>query len=296
MRRAVGVLGTLLLISTTALVGAAVPSAGAVATKTYLVTIGASESLGVQPTADAPHGQPTDAGYANDLAAMEQDRWPGLQLVQFGCPGITTDEAIFGGGRCTFAEGSEVDAAEDFIAAHPGAAFVVTVDLGFNDLRPCIERMVVDQPCVERVLSQLSERVRTIVSGVSSSASGGSLHLIGLLHFDPFVADALKGDPGADFAAASTGVFAAFNRALQDAYQGAGALVAQVPAALDPTVSGQGSTGLRALCSYTWMCAPQPFGPNVHPTSAGYRLIADSIASTLDETFGPLPSATSGDS
>jgi lysophospholipase L1-like esterase len=31
-------------------------------------------------------------------------------------------------------------------------------------------------------------------------------------------------------------------------------------------------------CRLTWMCAPVPFGPNIHPTDAGYLAIAKAIA------------------
>ena len=53
------------------------PPASAVATNHephFYLALGGSGSVGVQPTAAAPHGRPTDAGYANDLLVMERSR------------------------------------------------------------------------------------------------------------------------------------------------------------------------------------------------------------------------------
>jgi hypothetical protein len=34
-------------------------------------------------------------------------------------------------------------------------------------------------------------------------------------------------------------------------------------------------------CELTWMCAPKPYGPNLHPNDAGYLKIASAIESEL---------------
>ena len=47
----------------------------------YYLALGASGSLGVQPTLGHPKGQPTNSGYANDLLALERSRWSGLRLA-----------------------------------------------------------------------------------------------------------------------------------------------------------------------------------------------------------------------
>ena len=51
---------------------------------TYYLALGGSASIGFQPTAARPQGQPTDTGYANDLLSIERSRWHDLQLVQLG--------------------------------------------------------------------------------------------------------------------------------------------------------------------------------------------------------------------
>src|ERR1700728_5307711 len=45
----------------------------------YYPAVGGSASVGFQPTSSAWRGEPTDRGYADDLLALENDRWPELQ-------------------------------------------------------------------------------------------------------------------------------------------------------------------------------------------------------------------------
>ena len=35
------------------------------------------------------------------------------------------------------------------------------------------------------------------------------------------------------------------------------------------------------ICAWTWMCAPPPVGPNIHPNAAGYWVIAGTFAKTI---------------
>ena len=269
-----------------ALAGAAVvvalgagPAAGA-ASPPYYLAVGASESLGVQPSPAVPHGQPTDEGYANDLAAMEQSRWPGLRLVQVGCPGITALQAADGGGRCRYPEGSQLSAAVDFLDSHPGATVLTTVDLGFNDLRSCLGDMTVDEGCVTAALAEIQATLPRIL-GALRSAGGTAMRIVGLEHADPYLGDAGDGPAGRSFAETSLGVFDRLNDVLHDAYADAGDLTADVPAAFG--VSGHDAADIDAeaarTCSLTWMCGP--FGHNVHPDAEGYRLIAGAVSAAL---------------
>ncbi len=42
------------------------------------------------------------------------------------------------------------------------------------------------------------------------------------------------------------------------------------------TLPGIGTVPLNVarICTWTWMCAPAPIGPNIHANSAGYQVIA----------------------
>ena len=79
------------------------PPAGAAPAPPYLVALGGSASVGVQPTAAHPRGEPTTWGYAEDLVPLERLRWPGLTVVHLGCPGATTVSMLDGGGHCPYA-------------------------------------------------------------------------------------------------------------------------------------------------------------------------------------------------
>ena len=35
------------------------------------------------------------------------------------------------------------------------------------------------------------------------------------------------------------------------------------------------------ICDFTYMCAPDPRGPDIHANDAGYSLIADTFEATL---------------
>ena len=264
---------------TTAAAGATGPPGA-----TYYVAVGASESLGVQPTAASPHGAPTDDGYANALVAIEHSRWPGLRLVHFGCPGITAEAALVGGGPCSFGTGSEVAAAVDFVRDHPGRTVLATVDLGFNDVWPCLAHNAVDAACAAAALDRVS-RVLPIVLQRLRAAGGSGMQVVGLLHNDPYLTGSFRGPVGRRFSAAALSVIDRLNTILAGIYHRAGAAIANVPSAFSlgtnvPAAVAGGGTLPRDVaknCTLTWMCARH----NLHPNATGYDVIAGAIAAAL---------------
>jgi lysophospholipase L1-like esterase len=241
----------------------------------YYVAIGASESVGLQPVPWEGRAVRTDQGYADVLRRMEQRRWPGLQLVDYGCPGITAQGALDGTGACQYPAGSQIATAAGFIAAHPGAVAFVTVDLGFNDIAPCLGGDVVDETCVDAALGRIASAIPAIVADLRA-AGGPGLLVVGLQHADPYVADSLFGK--ADFARRTVAVFDQMNALLAAAYGAAGAVVAHVPASTGPAL---GAHAVEAACTSTWMCTDH----NIHPTAAGYRAIADAVADAVADAI-----------
>src|SRR5579862_460970 len=114
----------------------------------YYLAVGASEAVGVQPSATHPWAVRTPDGYANDLLTLEAARWPGLRLVDLGCPGITAQGALDGRGGCAYPAGSEIATAVRFLSEHRGQTVLVTDDIGLNDHCPSLLGERVDAPGV----------------------------------------------------------------------------------------------------------------------------------------------------
>jgi lysophospholipase L1-like esterase len=251
------------------------------------LALGGSGSVGFQPTLGHPHGQPTDSGYADDLAAREATRWPGLTLVRMGCPAMTTQTMINGRGHCPYQAGSQLETALSFLHTHPSTV-LVTVDLGFNDLVLCLHHMEVKAGCVDSALALVQSQLPQILSALRQAAPVGA-HLIGVGHYDPFLGDAVRGPAGQAFAQASLGIIDRLNGVLRAVYTQADMPMADVGAAFQlhdnspVEVPGLGTvpTDVARACALTWMCSPRPLGSNSHPNDNGYRVVSNAIAAAL---------------
>jgi lysophospholipase L1-like esterase len=263
------------------------PAAAVAAAPPYLLALGGSASVGFQPTAAHHRGQPTSAGYAEDLVPLEQQRWPGLTVVHLGCPGATTVTMLDGGGHCRYLEGTQLGAAEAFLRTHP-TTVLVTVDLGFNDLLPCMRHEVVDPACVDGALATVHDQLGPILTEIKQAAPSGAV-VVGVGHYDPYLGDDVEGAAGQAFSAASLGVMERLDATLHSDYRSAGVPMADVASAFDLTDRDQTSwsgTGtvpadVARTCALTWMCVPPPLGHNPHPDDAGYRTIAAAIAEAV---------------
>ncbi len=270
---------------------AAPPVAAATPPPIYLV-LGASASVGVQPTAARPHGQPTDAGYGDDLVAFEHSRWPGLAVVHLGCPGATTGTMLDGGWRCAYPQGSQLGAAVAFLRAHPSTV-LVTVDLGFNDLLRCMRHEVVDAACTDHALATVHDRMLQILSALRAAAPPGA-DIVGMDHYDPYLGDYVMGPAGQAFANASLSVMQRLDDVLRSTFRSAGAPMAGVASAFalsdrqPVTLPGLGTvpSDVGRTCALTWMCASAPLGHNIHPNDEGYRKIAAAIAEAVAGSVG----------
>lgn len=256
-------------------------------TNFYLV-IGASVSVGVQPTPSAPRGQPTDRGYANDLVAIEAAKGITLQMTQLGCPGETIATMINGADNCYHMTHSQLLDAVAFLKSHYNQGGIVTIDLGFNDLMPCLSHTTVDTVCVNTQLSIIQYQLPQVLSTLKAAA-GPNVTFVGVGHYNPFTAKALLSGQGRTFAAGSVDVMGKLNQTLRSIYSSFSIPMANVADSFADRfrtrahVAGFGtvSANIAQACNLTWMCQPFPYGPNLHPNDAGYQVIARSIAAVL---------------
>ena len=85
-----------------------------------------------------------DTGYVDDFAKVLKLFQPGLQVVNDGCPGETTDSLIKGPCEYQLAfalhhpysggpDSSQLSDALAYLGAHPGSVSPITLDIGAND-------------------------------------------------------------------------------------------------------------------------------------------------------------------
>jgi lysophospholipase L1-like esterase len=259
-----------------------VTSAGPHVPASYYLALGDSLSQGVQPDATGASVE-TRQGYPDQLFAALRPGHPGLRLVKLGCPGETTGTMI-DGGICRYSGGSQLAAAVAFLRAHRGHVFLITIDIGANDLEDCgsqsnlikvISCFVTDVPGAVSRLGTIMARLR--------SAAGPSVRLAGMSYYLPALAEWRDGSAGQAIARLTERLEAGYNELLGHAYANYDAKVANVFGAFDTgdfgnqvTMPGIGTVprNVALLCRWTWECAAPPRGPNQHADTAGYGIIA----------------------
>ena len=258
----------------------------------FYLDLGASVSVGVQPTALHPSGSRTQHGFSNDLIAYEASRGVSLSLTELGCPGESVATMVDGQDGCYHAGDSQLADAIAFLSAHHDQTGLVTIDLGFNTVVPCLRTAVVDPLCVQQGLSQVGSQLTSILT-VLKAAAGPNVTFVGISFADPYLAMAATGASGRVHARASLWAISQLDRTLATIYQSQGIAMANVAGVFHLhqttlTTSASGArvmTNVATVCHLTWMCAAAPFGPNIHPNAAGYEAIADSIIAVLPSKF-----------
>jgi lysophospholipase L1-like esterase len=260
----------------------------------YYVSLGDSLAQGVQPDL-AGRSVDTRYGYPDQLASTLRRRDPGLQLVKLGCPGETTTTMI-DGRHCPYAAGSQLAAAVRFLRAHQGQVELITIDIGANDPNSCFRSASVGRipPCVAGPVPATAANLAKIMTALRSAA-GSRVTIIGMTYYSPELAEWRDGPAGRRYARLSERAALAFNRTLVRVYTSSGARIAEVASAYGSTdfahparVTGLGllPRNVAAVCAWSWICAAPPRGPNEHPNTAGYAVIAHAFLAAA----GPNPS------
>ena len=262
----------------------------------YYLSVGTSLSVGVQPNGSGVT-LPTDDGYPNVLFSSIRPAFEAvgnreLRLVKLGCPGETLD-TFANGGSCLYFEGSQLDAAVDFLADNIGNVHLVTIDMGANDFRNagCIDTAV-DADCIDAVGLQIADDLAPVLATLRNAA-GPDTPIIGMNYYNPYLSSWLEGEAGQELAVDAAQAVALLNGVLDTTYETAGMPVADVGlafasddfttmvASAQPAPNDMLPLNVSNICEFTYMCDPEPRGPDIHANDAGYSLIADSFVSVL---------------
>jgi lysophospholipase L1-like esterase len=242
----------------------------------YYLALGDSMSVGLQPTGRG--SRPTNQGYADDLYEFYRVRMPGLRLAKLGCPEETTTTMIVGG-ICSYPLGSQLLQAINFLQTHEVA--FVTIDIGANNVLGCITAGGRDLTCFNNGINAAVVDLPQILAALQAIAPG--VPIFGMNYYDPFLG-VWAVNP--TFAVNSLTLTLVFNNALGTIYQSFNVPIADVAAAYHITdftpvpVIGLPLNAFLTL-AWTWMGAPPPLGPNVHPNAMAYGVIAGAFVRVI---------------
>lgn len=217
-------------------------------------------------------------GYTDVLTAALRRADPGLVSENLGCPGESA--ASFAPGGCPFPAqlpgvrqslhvpyaGSQQAAAVAFLKAQHGRPGLVTVSLGANDIGALLTA------CHGVVLRCLLDRLPAALRAVRTELSRS---LTVLQAADPAATDVVLApyNPYAVITTLSDPLVVELGDAITAAARLGHARVANA------FTSFNASPGEQArLCRLTAICTPQR---DIHPTDAGYRLLASIVLATL---------------
>ena len=276
MRRRVIVALGFVLLSGAGVVHAAPPAAAP-----YYLALGDSLARGIQPTATGALVE-TRQGYVDDLYAVLRFRQPSLRLAKLGCSGETTTTMI-GGGVCTYAGGTQLADAVQFLQTHRVA--LVTLSIGGDNILHCFSLTGIDAACVQDGLDAVASDLPQIL-GILRAAAGPGVPIVAMNYYDPFLAAATLGPQGQALAAASLQITHTLNALLTNLYFAFNVRVADVARAFridDTTLVPFYNVPLNVLLEFawTWIGAQPPVGPDIHPNALGYAVIAGAFVQAL---------------
>jgi lysophospholipase L1-like esterase len=258
--------------------------AHAAAQPSYYLALGDSLAVGVQPSLNGD--VPTNQGYPDDIHAALRPLKPELTLVKLGCPGETTNTMI-NGGICNYNEGTQLAEAVQFLKTHQVA--LVTLDIGANDVDGCVNLNAnpptLDMTCVENGFNSVSSNLPLILNTLASAVGKGTA-IVAMNYYDPFLAAWELGQAGQSLAEQSVSAATEFNALLQGVYQAFDVPVADVANAyhitdFTPVPVINVPLNVFLTLAWTWMGAPAPLGPDIHPNAVGYAVIANAFVKQI---------------
>lgn len=240
----------------------------------FYVSLGDSYAAGLQG------GPGTPGGYATKVVTDVAPRQT-LMLRNFGCGGATTTSmmsalgcsgVLASPGGVSYPTMTQLAAALSFIKSHHHRIGLITITIGGNDLGGTVNNVAPIAKNIARIATQLR------------AAAGRSVPIVGLTYPDIDLAEWLNGPSGQTIAEESLTAFQEIiNPEWKAAYATSKVSFVDVTAAsgayrpltqlVNDPAYGQIPFAVAQICTLTWMCSVK----NIHPTNAGYALIAKQI-------------------
>ena len=266
------------LVGCCLLLALALASPSGAADPPYYLALGDSLAIGIQPDADGNYVE-TNQGYVDDLYAVLHTYVPTLQLEKLGCSGETTTSMI-SGQICTYPAGSQLSQALLFLQTH--RVDLITIDIGADDVLRCVLLAAKQiSGCVTAAVVAIHTQLAGILAALRAAAPNALI--VGMNYYDPFVPLWLMGPTGQALASSSLSIMTTFNAALGLIYQALQVPMADVAAMFRINGTPPRITVANTVLAlgWTWMSAPPPRGPDVHPNALGYMAIASAFAKMI---------------
>lgn len=231
----------------------------------HYLALGDSLAFGVQPNNDFTHG------YVNDI--FNDLKSDGFQdHLNLGCPGESSITMIHGG--CPSGSSppyTQLATALGYLHAHAGQVKLVTLDIGANDLlKDSNISTCAILPTFTSDLATLDTNLNQVILPQLHAALKVNGHLTGKLVMMNYY------DPSQNLCPKLVKYTKILNRHLADDVQGFGHIVNVFQA------FGGNHTPNPHVCTLTWMCAAPPLGPDIHATTKGYQVIANTFLDSIE--------------
>lgn len=282
--------GACLLLLTTTADTAPSTAAEAASHTTYYLSLGDSVAGSAQPVGGLTQGY-TEAVYKAIRADHAQ-----LRHVKLGCGGESAASIMdtSRGGYCPYPKGSpdtvnQLDVATEFIAAHPGRIELITLTIGANDIRACLDptTLRLDQACLDQTFPAVLIDLATVLATLKAAAPG--VPIVGMDYYNVFLGLWVFGPDARAVALHDAPIIAALNAQLAATYEAAGVRVADVAGAFDSdnfaeTVHtkqwGEIPVNVANICTWTWFCDDQ-YTFDVHANTTGYQVISNAFLKVI---------------
>ncbi|HXA53891.1 MAG TPA: SGNH/GDSL hydrolase family protein [Solirubrobacteraceae bacterium] len=219
-----------------------------------------------------PEESPADfeSGYVNVFGGVLKVFHPGLQIVNDGCPGETTESFVKG--PCPYvAEGfalhhpyaggptsAQLSDALAYLRAHPGAVNPITLDIGANDALGLIGGCKEEPLCIAAgapgVFGKIAANLGLILGDLRADAPRAQIIVLGL--YNPFGETIAGGN--------------ALTAQLNEVEAKVAATVGARFVDPLPIFNPPGALEAPTICLLTNMCTPLK---DIHPTALGYKVL-----------------------